>query len=72
MTLKQEINHRTIQKACHLHNGIFHSINLYHTLCHTINPLCYSLKITNYEMREKNIFCIYMAASARHVISKEV
>ena len=50
---------------------IFHPIHLCHTLSFTLSPpLCYSLKITNYEMREK-VF-VYMAASVYHVISKEV
>ena len=50
---------------------IFHPIHLCHTLSFTLSPpLCYSLKITNYEMREK-VF-VYMAASVYHVISKDV
>ena len=37
--------------------GIFHRILL---LNFTLSsPLCYSLKIRNYVMREKKIFCIY-------------
>ena len=28
MIVKQHINHEAIQKICHLHNGIFRSINL--------------------------------------------
>ena len=31
MAVKQHINHGAIQKVCHLHNGIFHSMNLCHT-----------------------------------------
>ena len=31
MTVKQHINHGAIQKVYHLHNSIFHSINLCHT-----------------------------------------
>ena len=31
VTMKQEINYETPQKVFHLHNGIFHSINLCHT-----------------------------------------
>ena len=31
VTMKQEINYETPQKVCHLHNGIFHSINLCRT-----------------------------------------
>ena len=57
MTTKQT-NHVVIQKVCHLNNGIFHSINLCHTLPIS-SPLCYSLTVTNYGMREKEIFCIY-------------
>ena len=61
MTRKQQINHGAIQSVCHFHNGIIYSIN-YVTLCqfYTLSPpLCYSLKLTNYGMREKRIFCIY-------------
>ena len=32
MTKKQQINYGTIHKACHLHNGIFYPIHLYHNL----------------------------------------
>ena len=32
MTIKQQINHGIIQKVCHLHYGIFHSIHLCHIL----------------------------------------
>ena len=32
MTVKQQTSHGTIQKVCHLHNGIFHPIHLGHTL----------------------------------------
>ena len=39
MTIKQQINHGAIQKVCHLHNGIFHYINL----CHTLTILLYLL-----------------------------
>ena len=39
MTVKQHINHGAIQKVCHLHNGIFHSINL----CYTFSILLYHL-----------------------------
>ena len=28
MTVKEQISHGVIQKICHLHNGIFHSIGL--------------------------------------------
>ena len=54
MIVKQHINHGAIQKVCHLHNGICPSVNLYHTFLNfTLSPpLCYSLKITNYGMRE--------------------
>ena len=63
MTIKQQFNHGAIQTTCHLLNGIFHSIpfhlcnNLLILLCRL--PLCHSLKITNYGMGEKKIFCIY-------------
>ena len=71
MTIKQQINHGTIQKICYLHNGIFHSIYLCHTFVTLSSPLCYSLKITNYGMINKYNNFFYMNASAYHVISKE-
>ena len=38
-----QINHGAIQKVCHLHNGIFHSIHLCHIVNFTLSlPLCYS------------------------------
>ena len=64
MTVKTHINlHIALQKVCHLHNGIFHSINLCHILSILLYhlPLCYSLKVTK-----------YMAASLYHVILKEI
>ena len=35
MTIKQQISHRVIQKSCHLHDRIFHSIPFH--LCHFVN-----------------------------------
>ena len=56
MTVKQNFNHRAIQKVRHLHNGIFHSINL----CCTFSILLYHLLLLfNYGMRKKKIFCTY-------------
>ena len=67
MAVKQHINHGVIQKVCYLHN-----VTLSHFLNFTLSPpLCYSLKITNYGMKEERSF-EYMAASAYHVVSKEV
>ena len=40
MTVNQHINHEAIQKVFHLHNGIFHSINL----CYTFSILLYHLQ----------------------------
>ena len=37
MTVKQQINHGTIQRVCRLLNGIFHPIHLGHTF--TFNVL---------------------------------
>ena len=54
MTIKQQNKHGAIQKVCHLHSShlaVSHLMNF--TLSH---PLCYSLKIINYEVREKTIF----------------
>ena len=33
MTKQKQIKHEAIQKVCHLHNGIFHPIQLFVTLC---------------------------------------
>ena len=65
MTIKQQINHGVIQKVCHLHNGFFHFINL----CNTLSILIYHLPCV---VEEKRRFYAYMAASAHHVISKEI
>ena len=58
MTIKQQINHGTIQNVCHLHNEIFHVIHLCYNFALS-PPQWYSLKITNCGMREKKIFCLY-------------
>ena len=73
MTIKQQINHGAIQKVCHLHNDIFHPIHLCHTLSILLYhiPLGYSIKVTNYGMREKTTFRIY-GQTLYHIISKEV
>ena len=39
ITIKQQINHGTIQKVCHLHSDIFHLIYL----CHILSVLLYYL-----------------------------
>ena len=58
MTIKQQINLGTIQKLFHLHMAVFILFNSA-TLNFTLSPLLYySLKIRNYEMREKKTFCI--------------
>ena len=62
MTIKQQINHGTIEKVCHLHNGIYYPFTQV-TLCQFYSftfPVkgFSSLKIRNYGMREKKIFCI--------------
>ena len=66
MTIKQQINHASIQKVFHLHNGVSHAIHLCHTLSilQSLPSLCYSLKITNYGIREKTTFCIYVMRCA--------
>ena len=72
MTVKRHINHRAIHKVCHLHNSIFHSINLCHTFSILLYHLpCYLLKVTNCGMGEMKIF-VYMAVSAYGGISKEL
>ena len=40
MIVKQQINHGTIEKVCHLHNGIFHS----NDLCCTFSILVYNFR----------------------------
>ena len=73
MTVKQHINYGAIQKVCHSHDGFFDSINL----CHTFSILLYHLscvihlKQQTMEREKRRVF-VYMAASAYHVISKEV
>ena len=65
MTIKQQTNHGTILIVCHLHSSIyklhfsFHSLVSYFVNFILSPPLCESLKVTNYGMSEKKIFCIY-------------
>ena len=63
MAIKQQIIHVAIQKVCHLHNGLFHSIpfDLWgHFFNFTLSPsLSYSLEMTNYRMKEKKVFSLY-------------
>ena len=63
-----------IQKVCHLHNVIFHLIQPSHTL--SILLYHFSVLFTKLHLEtiewEKRRFFAYMAASAHHVISKEV
>ena len=66
MTIKQQNKHGAIQKVCHLHSShlaVSHLMNF--TLSH---PLCYSLKIINYEVRKKTIFCIDVRFSVSRYI----
>ena len=74
MIIKTQIKRGAIQKVCHLHNDIFHHIQL----CQTLSILLYdfscvshSASLRNYRMKEKEIFCI-VAASAQHVLLREV
>ena len=72
MTIKQQIKHEAVWKVSRFHNSILtpHS-SLSNSVLLLSLPLCYSLKIRNYRIREKKIFCIYGCFSA-YVISKEV
>ena len=52
---KKQIKHGVIQKVCHLHNDIFHPIQL----CHTLSILLYHFpcviheaSLRNYRMRK--------------------
>ena len=55
MTIKQQINHGAIQWHFLFHWPVSHFVNI------NLSPLlCYSLKTTNYEMRERKIFCILL------------
>ena len=66
MTVRLYINHGAIQRVCHLHNGIFHSINL----CHTFLILFYIILVLCTKNNMERFF-VYMAASAYHEISKK-
>ena len=62
MSIKKQIKRGTIQKVYQLHNGIFHPIQLFHTLsilhCH-FPCVSYQTSLRNYRMRKRKIFCIY-------------
>ena len=69
VTVKQNYNHRAIQKVRHLHNGIFHSINL----CCTFSILLYHLLLLfNYGMRKKKIFCTYGCFSICYIKRQKI
>ena len=47
MRMKQQIKHGAIQRVCHLHNSIYHPIQLSHFVNFTLSlPLSYSLNLT--------------------------
>ena len=69
ITVKQHSNHWVIQEVCHLHNGIFHSINLCHTF--SIYSMTSLVLFIMLFIREKK-FSGYIAASAYHVMSREL
>ena len=62
MSIKKQIKRGTIQEVYQLHNGIFHPIQLFHTLsilhCH-FPCVSYQTSLRNYGMRKRKIFCIY-------------
>ena len=64
--MKQQINHEVIQKVRHLHNVIFHSINLCHSLSFysTTSPVLFTNKLWN----EKKKTFVYMVASGFSVL----
>ena len=68
MTIKQRINHGTIQKVCHLHDRIFRPIHLSHTL----SILLFHLPCDIHLEWEKRKLFVYMAAPGDHIISKEI
>ena len=62
MTINWKTKYGAIQKACHLHNGIFHPIQLCHTLSNLVHHfpcVIHKVSLRNYRLREK-IFCIYV------------
>ena len=67
MTVKQEINHGSIPKVCHLHSDISHYLHLCHNLCQFYFITSHVLFAKN---KGKDEF-LYIATSAYHVISKE-
>ena len=71
MTMKQQIKHGAFQKVYHLHNGIFHSIQLCHTLSILLNyfpcVIPYTL-LGNYRMREKKTFRVYRCLNVSRYI----
>ena len=75
MKVEQHINHGAIQKVYHLHNVIFHSINLRLTflmiLYTSLVFFTKTLKIKTMKWEKRRIFQ-YIAASAYYFISKEV
>ena len=72
MTIKQQIDHSTIQKVSYLHNGIFHPFHLCHKLSIFVTSLELFTKHNKLWIERKEDFFVYMAASAYHVISKDV
>ena len=80
MTIKQQIIHGDIQKVCHLicdNNIVILLIFFIPFTCITLcqfyfitSPVLLK-KISNYGMRKMKIF-VYMAASAYHIIFKEI
>ena len=56
----------SLQKVCHLHNGIFQPIR--HVSFTLSLLLCYSLNIRNYGMKGKTILCIYVCFSVSRYI----
>ena len=71
MTMKLQIKHGAFQKVYHLHNGIFHSIQLCHTLSILLNyfpcVIPYTL-LGNYRMREKKTFRVYRCLNVSRYI----
>ena len=64
MTIKQQIKHGPLERYAQLHNGNFHPIHLRRTLLVLMisSPVLFP-KITNFGMKENEIFCIYACFS---------
>ena len=65
--MKQQINHEVIQKVRHLHNVIFHSINLCHSLSFysTTSPVLFTNKLWN--EKKKHLYIWLLQGSVYYI-----